>query len=272
MLKILVPTDFSKAADNALDWAIELANQYGSSLSLLHIYQVPSATGALLSIEEYIKENAEKDMAMRLQYTMDRLKAKKVVETKTYRGYTVPFITNMAESDDFDLVVMGMKGVSALEEVFIGSTANGVLRRTKVPLLVVPLVVPVQAIRKIVFAVDDQQISAYGVVWPLARIAKTNKAEIMVYHLDQGAEDGGINPMVDRFLEGIESTYHTTVGEGKIHDNINQFVQANAADMLCMIRRQKGFFTRLFNPSTIRKEVFNCSVPLLVLHDEEQKI
>lgn len=268
MRKILVPTDFSKAADKALDWAIALANQYGSTICLLHIYQVPTPAGYLRSVEEPIRESAEKDMASRLQYTSGKLGSGGVVETKIHKGYTVPFITDIAERNDFDLIVMGMKGVSALREVFLGSMAKGVLQSTKVPLLVVPLEGAIQPIKKIVFAVDDEGISSHKVVWPLTKIAKANQANIIVYHSDRGEKDSGIDPTIDLFLEGIESTYHIEVEEGKVHDSISHFVQANKADMLCLIRRDKGFFARIFQPSTTRKEIFNCELPLLILHEE----
>ncbi len=267
MRKILVPTDFSKAADKALDWAIELAHQYGSTICLLHIYQVPAPAGYVLSVEGAIRGGAEKDMATRLQYTSDKLGRGGVVETKIHKGYTVPFITDIAERNEFDLIVMGMKGTSALREVFLGSMAKGVLQSTKVPLLVVPLDVAIQPIKKIVFAVDDEGISSHKVVWPLTKIAKSNQANIMVYHLDRGEKDSGIDPTIDLFLEGIETTYHIETEEGKIHDSISHFVEANAADMLCLIRREKGFFARIFHPSTTRKEIFRCEVPLLILHE-----
>lgn len=271
MRKILVPTDFSKAADNALDWAIDLAKQYGSSISLLHVYQVPNPTGYVLSLANVIRENAEKDMLKRRQHATEKLGKAEGIEVLIHRGHTIPFITDIAERNGFDLIVMGMKGVSALREVLLGSMAKGVLQHTMVPLLVVPLEMTTQPIKKIVFAVDDGEISSHKVVWLLTKMAKTNQAEVMVYHLDRGKKDSGIDPTIDLFLEGIESTYHIEAEGGKVHKSISHFVQANAADMLCLIRREKGFFTRLFHPSKTIKEVFQCTVPLLVLHDEEPK-
>lgn len=62
MKKILVPTDFSAYSQNALNYAIGLAQDMGASLHLLHTYVVHASTDMLISIERYIREDTEKMM------------------------------------------------------------------------------------------------------------------------------------------------------------------------------------------------------------------
>ena len=56
MKNILVPTDFSEHANNALDYAVAIANRFGSHITLFYAYKVYSTTGMLVSVERFMKD------------------------------------------------------------------------------------------------------------------------------------------------------------------------------------------------------------------------
>ena len=62
MDKILFPTDFSNNALNALDYALEFANVFGSKLVMIHAVSVPSKAGTLHVLERKMEEDAEKEL------------------------------------------------------------------------------------------------------------------------------------------------------------------------------------------------------------------
>ena len=62
MKKILVPTDFSENAKQALVYAIGVANQFDATIYVVHAYQVSSSTGGLISIERIVEEDREKEL------------------------------------------------------------------------------------------------------------------------------------------------------------------------------------------------------------------
>ena len=269
MKKLLVPTDFSPNAKNALHFAIEMANRFDSEITLLHMYQVYSTGGMFVSVERYMKENIGERMLGLISDAERRLKAGARIDTKLIRGESAGIIAEVAEQSGYDLIVMGTQGASGLAGVFLGSTTEAVMRRTRVPVLAIPAGLAFRPLRVIVLAADAAGISYASVLAPLLHLARRFNAKVKVYHKDTGAGDSGIDPSVDIFLDGIDHSFHYGQEGEQINRSINDFVKENQADLLCMIRRERGFLSDIFHVSATSKEIFKSPVPLLVLHDLE---
>lgn len=265
MKKILFPTDFSKNANNALAYIVEIANHFGSEITLLHAYRVYSSAGSFVSVESYMKEDAAKDMLSVIDTLEPQLKNGAMVNSKIIKGETVSTIANVSEQGNFDLLVMGTQGASGLEEIFIGSTTNGVMKRTEVPVLAIPAGFAYRPIKTIALAVDEEENFSPNVLEPLLKLAKMNEALVRVYHKDEAND--GLNTTIDAYLENVERTYHYELDEEHLNDSLNEFVAEQHADLLCMIRRKRGFLERIFHDSATTKTVFSSPVPLLILHD-----
>lgn len=265
MKKLLVPTDFSDNANNALAYAIYLANIFGSEITLLNTYKVYTATGSLTSVERYIKEDSERGLQTIVDRYSDQLTGGATIVTKILKGDTVGSIARTAEQG-YDLIIMGTQGASGLAEIFIGSTTNGVIKNTKTPVLAVPEKFAYRPIENIVMAVDEEETFDEHLLLPLVAIAKQSGAMLRLYHKDVGND--GMNTAVDKFLEGIERTYHYELDSDNVNESINRFVKEQNADLLCMIRRQRSFIENIFHDSVTTNEVFNSPVPLLILQEK----
>lgn len=268
MNKILVPTDFSDHANKALAFAIDVANQLGSEITLLHNYQVFSSTGSFVSVGSYMEEDAAAQMLGLINEYEPRLKERGKIQSKIVRTDSIiQFIAKMADQSGYDLIVMGTQGASGLKEIFIGSVTNGVIRNTHTPILAIPKDYEYRPVKNIIFAVDEQGISAPEVTLPLVKLAKGYEAKVRIYHLDTGADSDGIDPTIDQYLKGVEHSFHYELQGDKIIDSINQFVEDYDAELLCLIRRKRGFLEDIFHVSITSREAFHSEVPLLVLHD-----
>ncbi len=268
MKKILVPTDFSPNAENALAYATDFANKCGGQVTLLHTYRLHSSAGMLLSVEKFIEEDARKEMDALIRRLEPKLRGEAGVEGRVIRGDPVPIISDMADKSGYSLVIMGTQGATGLKEVFIGSTTNGVLRNTNTPVLAIPNNFAFRPIRKIVFAVDAAGISHPGVISMLVQLAKKCRAKVYVFHQGLGEIDDGIDPSIDIYLDEVEHSFHYELDEASINEGINSFVADYNADLLCMVRRRRSFLDEVFHVSVTTREVFNSPVPLLVLHDQ----
>lgn len=142
MKKILVPFDFSDTATNAFRFAIDVANQSDGEIMLLHIVELPVMYDTLLmpslSFEEvYIKdmkENAEKEFKkVKAKWAKDGPKVTSHVDF----GATAATINNFAKEKKADLIVMGTKGAKGLQEVFIGSNTEKIVRTAPVPVVAI---------------------------------------------------------------------------------------------------------------------------------------
>ena len=148
MKKILVPTDFSKPAQIAIDVAADIAKKAGSELILLHI--IEEATGGSFNIEgETSRETSsweDKLFTMRLIEKSKKQMAKAAEDPKL-DGIKVrqelrlgnPFhgMTKIITEHKVDLVVMGTSGHSDLEQMIIGSNTEKVVRHAHCPVLTV---------------------------------------------------------------------------------------------------------------------------------------
>lgn len=267
MKNILVPTDFSPNARNALRYAVQLAKLFDSRLHLLHTFTVSSRSDMFVSMENIMRKDAEREMD-----TLSREIPSEVRwESRIMKGDTIRSIAASAEQVNADLIVMGTQGASGLEKVFIGSVTGGVMRQTNVPLLAIPEGYSYRTVKKIVLALASLQLSnPEEVIAPLKTLASKFKANVQIYHHDQAQEEipDEVVSAVD-WLHGIPVSVTFDQDDDQINENISEFVSASDADMLCMVRRTHnsiGFFERLFKESVTLAQVFHCEVPLLVLH------
>ncbi len=267
MNKLLVPTDFSENADNALRYAIELANEFGSSVTLLHTYTVSSTAGMFVSVESFIKKDAAEELLRRVHQMEPRLRDGSPLSTQLLRGGTAQVIADLADGQGYDLIIMGTQGASGLREIFLGSTTNAVINEADTPVLAIPSGHSYQPIKEIVFAVDDEGIGHAGILKPLVRLSKQLQAPVRIFHQALDFDRDGIDPSVDLFLDEVEHSFHYELDREDINQSINDFVASTQAQMLCMLRRKRGFLEEVFHSSASTKEVFNSPVPLLVLKD-----
>ncbi|KOX94646.1 universal stress protein UspA [Haloarcula rubripromontorii] len=143
---ILVPTDGSETAENAVDQAVDIASKYGATVHALYVVDV-DATSYSLGTEQvdrirqgYLDEMTEvkADADEATGYVRDRA-AEHGVEVKEHvtAGEPARAVRKFVEDNDIDLIVMGSHGRSGLKRVILGSVTEKVLRRTRLPVLVV---------------------------------------------------------------------------------------------------------------------------------------
>ncbi len=165
MTKILVPFDFSEQAQNALDFSLGIASKFDNvGVEVLHVLEVPASTGfGTMGGGEMIPEMENQIFFIEL---VNKRKAQlKDLETQ-YSTQAYSFTTQLKLGNAFksisesinaenpDLVIMGSKGASGLEEVLVGSNTEKVVRTAKCPVITIKSAVDPSSFKKIVFASD----------------------------------------------------------------------------------------------------------------------
>ena len=154
--KILYCTDLSQNAVHAFRYAVQLARLTGAEIHILHVVEELSAD-AKLALQAYIMDDDKRDEALHDRanqakaHLKERLNAfwaeqdkndqklrDQIVSVDAHEGYPAEQILNSAIEHGCDLVVMGAheKGLS---HNFLGSVAKSVLRRSRIPTLIIPL-------------------------------------------------------------------------------------------------------------------------------------
>lgn len=126
--KVLVPVDGSKGSDKALKQAVVLAKKFGAKITLLYIQE----SGLFGMKPEMAKQVGKHVLAQSAK------KAKGVAtDEKLESGDVGKRIGQVAEKEDYDIIVMGSKGHSSIKRFLLGSASNHVLHYTNHPVLIV---------------------------------------------------------------------------------------------------------------------------------------
>lgn len=141
MKNILVPVDLSNVTESVLDFASHLATAFGAQIWLLYVAQPhPDFVGISVkdadtwrSIDVNGAHQAFKDIAVTLA------DAGKAVVPILLQGPVVETIHEIAKAISADMIVLGSHGHGALYDLLVGSTSEGVIRHSRIPVSVVPV-------------------------------------------------------------------------------------------------------------------------------------
>ncbi len=143
--KVLVAIDGSEHADKALDFALDLAEKYSATLTILNVFHVPmvgflgepfSYTTALDKFTKELNDIHKKILSKALQKARE-LKPSLRVSTKLVDGRPADKIVETAKEGNFDIVVMGHRGLGKVKEFFLGSVGDRVADEANCPVLIV---------------------------------------------------------------------------------------------------------------------------------------
>jgi nucleotide-binding universal stress UspA family protein len=144
MKTILVPVDLSAATARVCGSACDLAKLIGGRVVLLHVVATPPIvmndyyafdTGHLAQAMAAVEKNATR----KLRLLARRLAKRCPVQTVQITGQPVGSILAKATALKATYIVMGSHGHGAMFDLLMGSTTNGVLRKARCPVLVVPM-------------------------------------------------------------------------------------------------------------------------------------
>lgn len=271
--KLLIPTDFSEVANNALNYAIKLAHKTGAEIHILYVKNIPIMDNSfpndvyqsyMLEIEEFTKKNFD-------ELTEKVLKNANVkFETHTAFGFINDEIQEFIEKQKIDLVVLGTTGASGLQELLIGSNAASVAGEAEVPVLVIPPTSVFEEIVHIVYATDYNE-PEFPAVSRLAYFASLFDADVSVLHVKSDYDDlfDSEHNFFSRNKDAAEFTKWKIVklpeGESVI-DSINKFIDQNHSNMIVMAKHNRNFFDKLFHRSLSKQMAYHTKIPLLVLN------
>lgn len=273
MKTILVATDFSDIAKNAVNYAAQLAKLFDAKLILFHAYHDPIYL-AEIPVMPPIHE-IEKDCRESLKKIEKNIYEKngQNIEIECVCNYGLPVdkINLYSKENNVDLIVMGMEGTSYLSEKIIGNITTSLIKKSTCPVLAIDKKVRFNEIKNIVLACDYKEIENKIVLNPILEFAKMFNAKIFVLNVVRELESittiskamEGIK--MNHSLEGVNHSFHYSQNEDII-EGINDFVDEHKMDMVVMIPRVHSLLYNLFHESQVKQMAFHTKVPLLALH------
>jgi nucleotide-binding universal stress UspA family protein len=184
---VLFLTDFSEPSCDALPFATAIARGYGSRVHALHVlvppgytYMTPEMAGALLDDQE---DTAKTEME-RVEAQLTGLPRETVIE----RGTNLwDVVSRLVKDRDIDLIALGTHGRTGLKKALLGSSAEEVFRRSRVPVLLSGPAARVGAhnggrCSRVLFATDFNAISSVAAPYAVS-LAQENQAQLILLHV-----------------------------------------------------------------------------------------
>lgn len=266
MKTIIVATDFSKEAENALLYAAGAAKQLKSNVIIFNSYTVPRHAGNSLFPASGFLELIE--------YNNNILKQKALELAKEFSievGYESSLMDVNEELEvlikkyNADLVIMGMAPKSINQDLF-GNTTTSAITKFKFPVLAIPLGAKFTGIKKILFACDILRGVHEPILEKIKNFSLAMGAEIEIFSVYQKlnliGKSQDITNEIEEALKDVNHSYKN-VESDRILAEIDREVKSFGADILVMLPHEYGFWGSLIHQSRTRIMASKSEVPLL---------
>jgi nucleotide-binding universal stress UspA family protein len=261
MKNILVPVGASTNATNHLQYAVDFAKSFGAKIYVVQIYNVYTKAGTLIKVDDIIERKSREF----LEEHIASVDAKGVeLELKTFKGDVIDILEFVCEELAIDLIVLEPKTSSVKEDVFLGKLSGRIIKRTQLPALVVPEGYVYKPISSILMALRSVVVKKQGVLKPLIEIMDHYKAPVNLLLVKTPSYEEGDFEVPDELSAIISKTKETQ--NATTYQGILEHYQAFQPDLLCVVRRKRGFFNKLWEGDTIlKKDFYVSSMPVLIL-------
>ena len=270
MKKILCPTDFSDAADQAIAYAAKLCRKIDAELTLLNVQSVFS-----LPMEEVIKGKylATEPILNRLEeqsyQVMEVFKISCRSDVQASNSTLSDVITQRAK--DFDLIVMGTNGPDDYDEFFFGSQSYQVAKESIIPVLLIPSGCGYQDISTLAFAFDYEHEQEFSIK-QLINFANLLNAKINIvqvkehYNREVEVNSKAVEERT-KMLYNLSDIEFDTVFSDETSRRISTYVLETKADALALCSINHSIITKLFHTSVIKALSANSSYPIFIFHN-----
>lgn len=259
MKNILVPFDFSKAAANALKYAIKFAdNDSKINIYLLHILSGDSIKEEVVSKLNEITSAYNKPMSPK-------------VESIVRDGDLAKTIINIKKELEADLVIMGTSGAPNSEEDDLATRTSKFVQQADLPVLVIPEKTTNFKIKNIILTVGKEKIVDTSPLNLLLDVSRKFNAQVQLLTVQKNEKDLGYSQedesnenILEYYLEMFYS-HHSFAENSDIEKGIREHIKKHKMDMLAVMPRThskngKSSEGRLTKILTLRSDI-----PLLVL-------
>lgn len=282
MKKILLPTDFSDNAYNAICYALKLFKNEECVFYLVHTYTpaIYQAEYVLHSPGQVGLGDVHQTRALaQLQQLMDRLHKefddpKHMFVPHAAFNLLVDEIVDMVQKEQIDLVIMGTQGATGAKEIFLGTHTVHVIKKAGCPVIAIPPHFEYETPKEILFPTDYEVDYQTVQLDELLELARAHISRIEVVHISTGyelkEEELRNKAKLEEILNGIAHLFHDMPNQDVI-SGINNFQLKKKVNLLVMVQNKHTFLERLFIEPVIKKIGFHVTIPFMVIPPTSKK-
>ncbi|MFC3972972.1 universal stress protein [Maribacter confluentis] len=260
MMNILVPIGTSTDAHETLQYAVDFAADFNAQIYVMEVFNVTGKTGTLTNITQKIAENSRE----RLKDIVGQVKVDgNEIKIVNFNGELADGLRELDKELGIELIILAPRSNDVQEEFYLGQTSGAIIKRTNIPTLIVPKGTTYKKFKTILVAFKSGILKRKRILDPLIDIKKKHSSEVnLLLVKTPGYSDDDLK--VNTALMDISSQMTFTQNQTTYLGVLEHF-QAQHPDLLCVFRRKRGFFKKLWEKSTISKAEFYAPVPVLVL-------
>lgn len=259
MKNILVPIGTSNTGET-LQYAIDFASAFSAQVFVMDVFAVSAKTGSLANISEKVaKSNKE-----RIKEIIDKVDVKKTdIKIATYNGDIIDGLKKIDKELGIDLIIIAPRSNDIKEELFLGNTTGSIIKKTDIPALIVPKGTIFSPFKSALTAFKSGILKKKRMLEPLLSIQETLGTKVnllLVKTPGYDKDDLKVNPNLMDISEQLTISENATTYQGVL-----EHFQSHQPDLLCVFRRKRGFFKKLWEKNTILKSEFFVKIPVLML-------
>ncbi len=261
MQNILVPVSPNENAVNTLQYAIDFASYLDANIFLVNIFSSTKISGSFVNIDD-IFERESKNFLEELLESVDRKGVS--IRKVSFKSYdTFDSINGFCSLNTIDLIITSTKNDASSENIFLGKVTGKMVKDLLTPVLIIPSTASFKPVKKVLLAIKRGKIKSEKTLDILQKIKNNFSAEINLIQVKTPKVDKSklkLNSTLERMINKATLTENATVFQG-----ILEFIRVEDPDMICVIRRKRGFFKKLWEDDKVKKIDFESKIPLLVL-------
>lgn len=279
MRKILIPTDFSENANNAIEFAVNLFKYDVSEFYIMHVYQDDIYANELALTKANLnkaKAVAKKNSENALDKIVKNITAfspnpRHTLHTISANNLLIEEADDIVDEQNIDLIIMGTKGKTNNKKITFGSNTLQVLKYVQCPVLAIPENYKYTQPKNILFPTNYVIPFKRRELKLLCEIASPYRAIIDVIYISESEKLSMRQGDNQTFLKEIlyQNKINFRIEKSKhIINTIYKYIKANHVDMLVMVNTRHSFLENiLFQSTTIDELSLNLDIPFLVLQN-----
>ncbi len=283
MRRVLIPTDFSANAWNAIEYTLNLFRDQFCTFYLLNTYTpaIPHSRFMAPIRNGLLVEDAVRiDSQQRLDKTLRSIKKRHTNHKHRFElissfNLLIDEMVNAIDTFSIDLVVTGTKGASGIDEVFMGSNTVRMIKNIKnCPVLAIPQKFNYRAPQEIAFATDFNRFYSATELMPLIEMAQTFNAVLRIVHVQyeikplSEIQQFNMN-MLRKYLKGVEHFIHTVSELNSVSRTLEIFSQELGIHLLAMLNYHHSYMEKMVREPIVKRTAFHTQIPLLVIPELE---
>ena len=261
MKTIVVATDFSPSAENAMLYAGKLADTINCSILLFHVFQVPVGMNdvpLLMVSTDELKNNADTGL-LRAKDLLNTSYSGVQVDIESRLGDVVDELRDVCKKINPLLIVVGKHGASGVEELLFGSTSFSIIRHLTFPVIVVPDRFQNFQLNNAALAIDADIENVC-----LQKVKSVRNELNFALHVIHVKQEKGASLEATTLVSELNSNY-STIFDQEFSHGIEMYIANNNINLLIILPHKHNFVERLFLKTHTKELLKKISIPIMCL-------